>query len=300
MCHVNCWRATIATVLIFFAAVTTTRAQGDSEFLREIETENIFGFTEGSGIGLEGEKEVFLDTEARIGKRDGRYFASESKLGFEFTPTQYIQFEFGPFVSTHSIHDVTGLDDRSQLAFGGIFGEISYLLLGRDPSSPLSVTVSAEPTWRRVDETGGESVTNAELELKLKADLELIPNRLYLGTNLLYEPEGTRDPDHVGAGWEMESKGGISGALSYRILPSVLIGGEVWYLRHYNGALFNEFTGDAIYIGPTVFIQISPKVFVAAAWNAQVSGSEADNPSVSLNLTEFSRQRAKLKVGVEF
>ena len=300
MCHVTYFRAATVAALVLIAAGTTARAQVDLAFLREIETENIFGFTEGSGIGLEGEKEVFLDTEARIGKRDGRYFASESKLGFEFTPSQYIQFEFGPFVSAHSIHGVTGLDDRGQLAFGGIFGEISYLLLGRGPSSPLSVTISAEPTWRRVDETSGESVTNAELELKLKTDVELIENRLYLGANLLYEPEATHDPEHVGAGWAMESKGGISAALSYRILPTMLIGGEVWYLRHYDGALFNDFTGDAIYVGPTIYIQIAPKVFVAAAWSAQVSGSEVDNPDASLNLAEFSRQRAKLKMGVEF
>src|SRR6187200_2410398 len=45
----------------------------------EVETKYIFGFTEGSGIGLEGEKEFSTETVARIGKADGRYWASESK-----------------------------------------------------------------------------------------------------------------------------------------------------------------------------------------------------------------------------
>jgi hypothetical protein len=293
-------RAIVFASLFFITNGVAAYAQDNDPFLREIETKYVFGFTEGSGIGLEGEKEFSVDTAARIGKKGGHYWASESKLEFEFTPNQFVQFEFGPFVSGHRIRDVTDLDNRDQIAFGGIFGEIRYLLLDRGPSSPLAVTLSAEPEWRRIDETGGERVRNFELELKANADLELIKNRLYFGANLLYEPEATKDPDHIGAGWEMESKGGVSGALSYRILPSVMIGAEVWYLRHYDGAWFNFFTGDAIYVGPTLFIQLSPKMFVAAAWNVQAHGSEADDPTAKLNLSEFSRQRAKLKVAVEF
>lgn len=293
-------RVVAAATLALLANVFAAHAQDGDAFMREIETKYIFGFTEGSGIGLEGEKEFSLDTQARIGKRDGRYFASETELKFEVTPNQYVQFEFGPFVSTHSISNVTDLDNRHQVAFGGAFGEIRYLLLDRGPSSPLAITLSAEPEWRRIDETSGARVKNFELELKANADLELVKNRLYLGSNLLYEPEATLDPDHVGAGWEKESKAGVSGALAYRILPPLLIGGEVWYLRHYDGAWFNAFTGDAMFVGPTLYVQLSPKAFLAAAWNVQVRGSEVDNPGVSLNLAEFSRRRAKLKLAVEF
>ena len=41
--------------------------------------------------------------------------------------------------------------------------------------------------------------------------------------------------------------------MSYRIIPSVFVGAEAWYLRHYDGSFFNAFTGDAIFVGPTVF-----------------------------------------------
>jgi hypothetical protein len=293
-------RAHLLAALFFIMTSFGAHAQDKPVVFRDVETKYVFGFTEGSGIGLEGEKEFSLDTEARIGKRDGRYGASETKLEFEFTPNQYVQFEFGPFISAHQISGVTDLDDRNQADLGGIFGEIRYLLLDRGPSSPLALTLSVEPEWRRIDETSGERVTNFELEVKLNADLELIKNRLYLGANLLYEPEATRDPDHVGVGWEMESKGGVSAALAYRIVPSVFIGAEVWYLRHYDGAWFNTFTGDAVYVGPTLFVQIAPKVFMKAAWNTQVWGREVDNPGVPLNLEEFSRHRAKFKVAFEF
>ncbi len=275
-------------------------AQDTPVIFRDVETKYIFGFTEGSGIGLEGEKEFSPETEMRFGKRDGRYTAAETKLEYEFTPNQYVQFELGPMVATHSISGVTDLDDRNQFAFSGLFGEIRYLLLDRGASSPLAITLSAEPEWHRIDETSGQRVTNFGLELKVNADLELVKNRLYLGANLLYEPEGTRDPDGIGAGWAKESTGGISAALSYRIVPAVFIGAEAWYLRHYDGMWFNDFTGDAVFLGPTLYVQLAPKIFMTAAWNAQVWGREIDNPGVPFNLAEFSRQRAQLKVAVEF
>lgn len=286
--------------LLFFSSCLAAHAQYSATNFNDVETKYIFGFTEGSGIGLEGEREFSFDTQARMGKKDGRYWASESKLEYEFTPNQYVQFELGPLVSAHSIKSVTDLDDRRQLALGGFFGEIRYLLVDRGPSGPLAVTLSAEPEWRRIDETSGEHVTNFELELKINADLELIKNRLYLGANLLYEPEATHDPDHIGAGWEKESTGGVSAALSYRVIPAVFVGAEVWYLRHYDGVWFNNFTGDAVYAGPTLYVQLGPKVFMTAAWNWQVTGSDVDDTSARLNLSEFSRQRAKLKVAVEF
>ncbi|HEY5167479.1 MAG TPA: hypothetical protein VII80_06735 [Pseudolabrys sp.] len=292
-------RAPVIAALFFIATGFGAHAQDSSVIYRDVETKYVFGFTEGSGVGLEGEKEFSPETVARFGKRDGHYGAGETKLEYEFTPNQYVQFELGPMVAWHNISGVTDLDDRKQAAFSGFFGEIRYLLLDRGPSSPLAITLSAEPEWHRIDETSGARVKNFGLELKVNADLELIKNRLYLGSNLLYEPEATRDPDGVGAGWAQESSGGISGALSYRILPSVFVGAEVWYLRHYEGAWFNTYTGDAVFVGPTIYVQIAPKMFMTAAWNTQVAGHEVDGSS-SLNLAEFSRQRAKLKVAVEF
>jgi hypothetical protein len=290
----------VAAPLFFVATGFGTHAQDNPSVWRDVETKYIFGFTSGSGIGLEGEREFTIESVGRFGKRDGRYGASETKFEYEFTPNQYVQFELGALASWHNIQGVTDLEDRKQTAFAGLFGEIRYLLLDRGPSSPLAVTLSAEQVWRRIDETGGDRVKNFEFEFKVNADLELIKNRLYLGANLLYEPEATRDPEGVGAGWEKESKSGISGALSYRIMPSVFVGVEAWYLRHYDGSWLNSFTGDALFVGPTLYVQLARKVFMTAAWNTQVWGREVDDPSVSLNLAEFSRQRGKLKVAVEF
>ena len=268
----------------------------DASSWRDLETKYIFGFTTGSGIGLEGEKEFTIDTVGRFGKRDGRYSATETKYEFEFTPTQFIQIEFGALGSTHNINSVTGLDDRRQFAASGAFAELRYLAIERTSSNPLAVTLAVEPTARSIDETSGTRVHNYEFETVVNADLELLRNRLYAGFNLLYEPEVTwASTGEV----EREAKFGGSAALSLRIASNVVVGGEVWYLRHYDAANLTAFTGDAVLMGPTVYIQFTPKMFMTAAWNAQVWGREIGNP-VSLNLAEFQRHRARLKFAWEF
>ena len=268
----------------------------DGRFWRDIETKYIFGFTTGPGIGLEGEKEFTTDTIGRFGKRDGHYTATETKYEFEFTPSQFIQIEFGALGSTHNIRGVTDVDDRRQVALSGAFAELRYLAIERTSSNPLAVTLAVEPTVRRIDETNGARVRNFEFETTINADLELLKNRLFAGFNLLYEPEVTRD---AMGNTQREAKFGGSAALSLRIASNVVVGGEVWYLRHYDAAGLTAFTGDAVMLGPTLYIQFTPKMFMTAAWNTQVWGREVGN-LVSLNLAEFQRNRAKLKFAVEF
>ncbi len=223
----------LSAVGCLFWASGAARAE-DASSWRDIETKYIFGFTTGSGIGLEGEKEFTVDSIGRFGKRDGHYAATETKFEFEFTPTQFIQIEFGALGSTHTIGGVT--------------------------------------------------------------DLELLKNRLFAGFNLLYEPEITQT---LAGDTEREAKFGGSAALSLRIASNVVVGGEVWYLRHYDAANLTAFTGDAVLLGPTLYVQFTPKMFMTAAWNTQVWGREVGNP-VSLNLAEFQRNRARLKFAVEF
>ena len=149
---------------------------------------------------------------------------------------------------------------------------------------------------RLIDETSGERVHNYEFETTVNADLELMRNRLYAGFNLLYEPEVTQTA--IGD-TQREATFGGSAALSLRIASNVVVGGEVWYLRHYDAANLTAFTGDAVMLGPSLYIQFTPKMFMTAAWNTQVWGREIGNP-VSLNLAEFQRHRARLKFAWEF
>src|SRR6202163_18589 len=156
-------------VMAYISSYGSAARAEDASSWRDIETKYIFGFTTGSGIGLEGEKEFTVDSIARFGKRDGHYTATETKYEFEFTPSQFIQIEFGALGSTHNIGGVTGLDDRNQIAVSGGFAELRYLALERTSSNPLAVTLAVEPTVRMRDETGGAHVRNYELETTVNA-----------------------------------------------------------------------------------------------------------------------------------
>jgi hypothetical protein len=286
--------ASLGATAVILATVARTEAQDEGTF-HEVETKYIFGFTVGSSVGLEGEKAFEPVTVGRFGKRTGTYAATETELEYEFTPNQYMQIELGPTVSYYNIHNVTDINDRTMASLNGFAGELRYLILDRG-LSPFAVTLAAEPEWRSRDETTGERVVNYALETRVEADAELIKNRLFLGLNLLYEPETTRAD--LGA-WENESTFGVSTALAFQIIPKVVIGAEFWYLRHYEGVVFNTFTGDAVFLGPTFYWKIAPKILVSAAWNTQVVGHEIRGGPV-LNLTDFSRQRARLLLEFEF
>ena len=59
------------------------------------------------------------------------------------------------------------------------------------------------------------------------------------------------------------------------------LGGEAEYYRAYGGFGFNTLDGSAFYLGPTLHIQFSPKIFLAAAWSAQVAGHARASPAIS-------------------
>jgi hypothetical protein len=283
-----------AAAVFVLAIPLRAAAQSESAF-HELETKYLFGnFTVGSSIGIEGEKAIEPDTQANFGKRGGRYGASQTELEFEYTPNQYVEIELGPTISYHNINGVPGLADRNTGAINGFGGDFRFLLVERNPS-PFAVTLSVEPEWHSRDETSGVPVSNYGLETKLEADAEIVKNRLFLAFNVLYEPEGTNSFP----GWTNESTFGASSALAFQIIPNVVIGADLWYLRHYQGLGFNSYTGDAVYVGPTFFWKISSKVLMSASWEAQVAGHEVSVAS-AFDLTDFSRQRARLLLEFEF
>lgn len=292
-----------------------------SDPFREIETENIFGFTTGTDIGAEGETEVTAQTTGRFGKRGGLYRSFEHKLAVEHTPTQFMQVEFGLLGASHTIRNVPDLPARDRSAFAGVSGEVRYLLIGRGPGSPIGLAASFEPTLAWIDDTSGDRLRRVETEFKLSADTELVPNRLFLALNAIYEPEWVHPRFER---TEREASAGLSTALAYRIAPEVTVGGEVRYLRKYEGIGLRHFEGDALYLGPTLHLQLTKKAFLSVGWLTQVAGREAvdrrerataiasaieagEDPFAAvpvrhgrLDLAHFDRHRARLKLGIEF
>jgi hypothetical protein len=96
-----------------------------------------------------------------------------------------------------------------------------------------------------------------------------------------------------------ESLVGAGAALAAQIMPGVWLGGETRYLRDYSGAALNVFSGQALYVGPTLYARIGGSAFVSAAWDFRVWGEATATPG-ALDLTNFERHQAKLRFGFDF
>lgn len=263
---------------------------------RDVDTQFIFGFTQGADVGTYGEKEIESQTVGRFGKADGSYAALTSQLRAEFTPFPDARFEIGGLMDYHSIAGVSGLEDRTAVQFGGFVMEGRYRLLDRR-SAPVGLTVGVEPHWMRIDETSGEPVTNWGGDLSLAVDRELIEDRLYVALNLVYDPEWTYVPS-IDL-WQQQSTLGISGAAVWQVAEGVFVGGESHYLRGYDGIGLNNFSGDALFVGPTAYWQVLENFAISASWSVQAAGGAVGVPG-KLNLRDFERHQVRLRLEYTF
>jgi hypothetical protein len=291
----------LAAPFVFAAAAHAQTPKADTgtaaAVFYEAESKYMFGFLDGADIGNEGEKAFEYESTGSFKKRGGRYVAVEHEFEFEHVPTQNFAYELSAHALSHSIHGVEDLDDRSTNQFSGASAKLRYLILGRGPESPIGLTVSAEPEWSRVDDVDGTHTLAYGSEFRIVADTELIPNRLYAALNLMYEPE-TAKPADTGI-WQRSSGAGVGLGFAYRITPTFALGAGAEYDRAYDGLAFQTFDGQALFVGPTMQINFTPKILLAAAFSAQVAGYAVDDPR-PLDLTNFQRYRGNLKLEFEF
>ncbi len=284
-----------AALLVVFPAFASAQ-DPTPDLFRELETKYIFGFTFGSDIGPEGERELELTTKVSFQKRTGSYVALEQEAELEYSPTDSFQIELGAAGVSHAISGVEGFDDFHGANFGGLSSTFRYLLIARGPGSPIGLQIAVEPGWSRID-NAGNLVTTFETEARIIADTELVPNRLVAAFNLMYAPEIERKFGSLH--WERASTLGVLGALTYQITPKVALGAELEYYRAYEGLGLNTLAGDAFYVGPTFHMQVTNKFILSAAFSTQIAGHAAGNANF-LDLTNFSRNKALLRAVFEF
>jgi hypothetical protein len=115
--------------------------------------------------------------------------------------------------------------------------------------------------------------------------------------NLFYQPEWTR---LVGTGAaEQESTIGAAFAVMAQMRPGFLVGGEARYLRKYEGIALQEFSGEALFVGPTAYFKLSESSRLTLAWSFQAWGRSARS-NAALDLADFERHQARLVFGVNF
>jgi hypothetical protein len=261
-----------------------------------IDTEHLFAFTIGTDPGELGEKEIEGQTTGRLGKRDGSYTGLSQTLSAEFTPVQNFRLEVSAASIYQDISGVTGLDDRRRGGWQALSLDLRYRLLDRDHTS-FGLLIDAEPRWGRIDETTGEPVDQYGIDLVIAVDKELIPNRLVVAFNALYSPEVTRS--RVTGITFQESTLGFPTALMAQVRPGIFVGAEARYLRRYEALGLDRFAGHALFIGPTIYANLSEHSWVALAWSTQVAGRSVDDPG-RLDLTNFERHQARVLFGFTF
>jgi hypothetical protein len=263
---------------------------------QEVDTEFIFGFTAGADVGEAGEKEIEHQGNARFGKRDGSYAVVQDSLRAEFVPIANFRFELGVPVAYYNIAGVPGLADRRQGAFDGLVSEFRFKLLDRR-QAPFALALGVEPHWARTDETSGAPADNFASDLSLAADRELVKDRIFAAINLVYDPEVTRS--RMTGLWQREAVLGVFASVSMQVRSGVFFGVEARYLRKYEGLGIDPFAGEALFLGPTVFVRFSETFAISGGWGFQVAGRAVDDPG-ALDLSNFTRQQATLRLECNF
>jgi hypothetical protein len=261
-----------------------------------VDTEHLFGFTEGTDIGAAGEKDVELDSTGRSGRQGGSFANAASEFEFKYTAFQNFRISAAAALAYYDIAGVTGLEDRRQAAMQSLSLDARFRLLDRE-RSPFGLTLSIAPHWGFADETTGVRIGHFGVEALLRADREIVPEQLYAGANLLFDTDRTRL--RAAGDVEQEPMLGIGAAVSLQVSPGWWAGAEARYLRSYEGAGLNAFSGQALYLGPTLYARIGEKAWLSAAWNFQAWGGAVGLPG-ALDLTNFERHQFKFRVGYEF
>ena len=250
----------------------------------------------GTDVGTVGEREFQSQTTGRFAKDSGRYRAVGQEFELEFVPVKNFRIEVGSGFAGHDIRAVPGLDDVRQLAWQGASIDLRYKFLDRD-SAPFGLTFAVESQVNRIDDISGAAVRNFETEFRLAFERDLIPNQAVAAFNLIYRPQWTRFVATEAA--EQESTIGAAFGAMWRIHPNILLGGEARYLRRYDGIGLEEFSGQAFFVGPTAYFQLSQRSRLTASWSVQAWGRPAGS-SAALDLVNFERHQARLVFGVNF
>ena len=282
---------TLRAAVVSLVAMLPACAQAEG-----IDTEHLFGFMIGADVGNLGEREFQSDTTGSFGKNGGRYRAIGQEFELEFVPMRNLRVEVGSTFVSHLISGVPGLDDRRRLSWQGASLDLRYRFLDRE-TAPFGLTFATELHARRVDEMTAEAVRNFGTEFRLAFDRELVPDRVIAAFNLIYEPEWTR---FVGSSaMERESTAGAALGVMAQLQPGFLLGGEARYLRKYEGAGLEELAGQALFVGPTAYFQLSKRSRLTASWSVQAWGRPAGT-TAGLDLANFERHQARLVFGVNF
>lgn len=273
------------------------------------EGEGLFGFSEQSSTGEEGEREVSAEAFYRLRTRVNKHHAIENRVTLEFSPRDNVGLGFSAFYDRYGLgrNRFRGEDEESDgsvlartSTVTGLSGELKYSILERG-SNPIGVAISLEPEVRRVINGAGFNTQLAELETKLMLDFEIIPGRVLGALNASWQPQVTFEGSRVlGRDTNLE----FSGSVVTQIASGIFLGGEARYVSAFEGLSFRRAPDYGIFIGPTAYARLSEKLYVSAAWGIRIGGVIRGEPE---SLPDFGdvpdpaeKHLVRIKIGASF
>lgn len=261
----------------------------------EIDTEHMFGFTEGSDIGTARQPEAELETIGAFGRAGGTYSAVSATASLKYPLTN--AFRIAPSI-TFTRFDSSGVadvEDRNQVAAERVGLEFRWRPLDRK-TSPVGLTFVAAPFFGFVDGATGAPGDAWGAALIAIADRALIADRLFGALNLVYDFGRVRD--YASSVITDASVLGFNAAFSTRLTPWLYVGSEVRYERAFDRLGFGNLIGQAVNVGPSFFMTLGQGVSLSGGWNIQAWGEASAVPS-GLDLANFNRNLVKFRVAID-
>ena len=280
----------VCLLVCLFSCVAATPVLG-----APVDTEHMFGFSEGTDIGIPFQPEVEVETVGRAGKSDGSFLALATTASMKYPLSR--QFRIAPeiAVSSYNVSGVPDFPDASEFVFDRAALEFRWHPLAWE-TNPFGLTFVATPFYGPIDPATGTGADNYGIEFIAAMDRPLIADKLFAAINLLYTLDRTRP---WGGNATIDSSVlGVSTAASLRVLPWLFVGAEVRYLQAYNGLALVGLTDQALYVGPTFYLTLGRHASLSGAFEPQAWGSLTGYPT-GLDLVAFDRQQFKLRLSMD-
>ena len=261
----------------------------------EVDSEHMFGFTEGSDIGAVRQLEAEVEEVARWGREGGTYSAFSSTLNLKYPITDYFRIAGGLTVTRFDSYGVTGVDDINAFAFDRFTAEFRWRPLDRE-TWPVGLTFVAAPFYGFVDDVSGAQASAFGATLIAIADRELIHDKLYGALNLVWQFQ--RAQPYATQTIEDASLLGFAASFSTRIADWLYLGGEARYLRAFDGMALNTLAGQAFYVGPNFYLPFAKGMSLSGGWNIQAWGQSSGAAS-NIDLTNFESQVFKVRFSID-
>lgn len=287
--------AFLACVIVCAAAAPIPACANDEEYHRDdLVHEDNFGFTASTETGDRGDKWAGIENDARLSRRDGRYFALGSKIYTGFAPWENWAVSVAGFGDFHRIRGVSALPGNlNRIGFDGASVEVAHRILSRSASNPLAVTLAVEPRWGRLDGASGLVAASSSVEMKFQADMVVAPG-LFWAVNATMAPVVQRDPALPNV-WVRGTGAGLSTALATAVSNRATIGAELRYQMQFQNYGLRNMTGHATYIGPTMAFRLEEQISINMVYLAQIAG-HAKGVAGRFDLDNFERRTFRVAI----